>query len=114
MQLEKDISAQKSASQILDARLDTGFSQGHIQHAKNVVFKQLFNPADNTIKTKEEVLSSFTEAGVDLTQELVCSCNSGMTATALIAALEHYGIAKGEVKLYDGSWTEYSAKQKEA
>jgi 3-mercaptopyruvate sulfurtransferase SseA len=36
-----------------------------------------------------------------------------MTATALMAALEHYGIAKGEVKLYDGSWTEYSGKQKE-
>jgi len=46
--------------------LDTGFSQGHIQHAKNVVFKQLFNPADNTLKTKEEVLAAFTEAGVDL------------------------------------------------
>lgn len=30
-----------------------------------------------------------------------------------MAALEHYGIAKGEVKLYDGSWTEYSGKQKE-
>ncbi len=113
MQLEKDISAQTSASQILDARLDTVFSQGHIQHAKNLVFKQLFNPLDNTLKTKEEVLAAFNEAGVDLIQELVCSCNSGMTATALMAALEHYEIAKGEVKLYDGSWTEYSAKQKE-
>ena len=114
MQLEKDISAQTSTSQILDARLDTVFSQGHIQHAKNVVFKQLFNPADNTLRTKEEVIAAFTVAGVDLTQEIVCSCNSGMTATTLMAALEHYGIAKGEIKLYDGSWTEYSAKQKEA
>jgi len=77
----------------LDARLENTYDQGHIKHAKNVCFKKLFKTEDNTIKSKDEVLAVFSQAGVELPQEIVSTCNSGMTATYLMAALEHYNLA---------------------
>ncbi len=36
-----------------------------------------------------------------------------MSATALMVAIENYKLAT-DIKLYDGSYSEYSARQKEA
>jgi len=48
----------------------------------------MFRAEDNTIKSKEEIKAAFEEAGVDLSQEIIASCNSGMTATVIMAAIE--------------------------
>ncbi|RKO83841.1 hypothetical protein BDK51DRAFT_49614 [Blyttiomyces helicus] len=51
----------------------------------------------------------FAARGVDLTRPAVTSCGSGVTAAAVLFALEHAG-ATGPLALYDGSWAEYGAR----
>mgnify|MGYP000241412026 CR=1 FL=1 len=55
---------------------------------------------------KEERAEIFKKAGVDLSKDIVVSCNSGITASVVYASLKD--IATGKVSLYDGSWTEFS------
>lgn len=107
--IEKKISDGKSDEQILDARPMKVHQAGHIQHAKNVFYQKLIN-TDNTLKSKSEIMEVLKSSGVDINKPLIASCNSGMTGSYLLAALQHIG-AKA-TSLYDGSWSEYSAKQK--
>ena len=98
-----------NSKELFDARPENFYEQGHIPQAKNVSYKRLYRPEDNSLKTKEEIHAVFQECGIDLSKPVIASCGSGMTATAVLAAIEHYNI-KDDVKFYDGSWTEYSAK----
>jgi thiosulfate/3-mercaptopyruvate sulfurtransferase len=50
---------------------------------------------------------AFREAGVDLDQPVVTTCGGGVTAAVLLFALDRLG--KGDVALYDGSWSEWGA-----
>ena len=49
-QVEAEISAGTSNVQLLDARPEKVFSEGHIKNAHNLFFKTLVNE-DNTVKT---------------------------------------------------------------
>jgi len=49
--------------------------------------------------------------GIDTSKPIIAHCMSGMSATYPYAALKHAGVEK--VSVYDGSWSEYSAKKKE-
>ena len=51
--------------------------------------------------------AAFEAAGVDLSRPVITSCGSGMTACALAFALHLLG--KGDVALYDGSWSEWGS-----
>ena len=55
-QVEAEISAGISNVQLLDARPEKVFSEGHITNAHNLFFKTLVNE-DNTVKNKEEILA---------------------------------------------------------
>ncbi len=83
-----------------------GLASGHIPGSRNVHYAALFNP-DGTFKSPAEIRAAFEAAGVDLTRPLVTSCGSGMTASTLAFALHLIG--KGDVSLYDGSWSEWGA-----
>ena len=56
-----------------------------------------------TLGYRDRVL--FTDAGIDLTQPIVTSCGSGVTAAVVTLALESLG--HSENSLYDGSWSEW-------
>jgi len=62
------------------------------------------------LKDKEERLNLFTEAGIDLTQDIAISCSGGITASVVYGSLKD--IATGNVSLFDGSWSEYSKNKK--
>ncbi|HWU02099.1 MAG TPA: 3-mercaptopyruvate sulfurtransferase [Novosphingobium sp.] len=83
-----------------------GIAAGHIPGARNVPFWDLFN-ADGTFKPREELRALFAGAGVDLSRPVVTSCGGGVVACALALALDQLG--KGDVALYDGSWSEWGA-----
>ena len=83
-----------------------GMASGHIPGSKNLPQGRLFNP-DNSWKRGEALRSAFDSAGVDLGRPMVATCGSGITACVLLFGAHLLG--KDDVKLYDGSWSEWGA-----
>jgi thiosulfate/3-mercaptopyruvate sulfurtransferase len=83
-----------------------GVAAGHIPGARNLPFAELYQ-SDGTLKPRQELRRLFEEAGVDPLQPFVATCGSGITANSLIFAAHLLG--NDEVKLYDGSWSEWGA-----
>jgi thiosulfate/3-mercaptopyruvate sulfurtransferase len=79
---------------------------GHIPGSKNLPRSELFRP-DGTWKRAEELRAAFEQAGVDLDRPMVTTCGSGVTAAVLLFGAQLLG--KDDVKLYDGSWSEWGA-----
>lgn len=106
-----------SDSQLLDARSRPrfegseadprpGVAPGHIPGARNLPFSSLYRE-DGRMKSTDELQRLFAEAGVDPMQPFVASCGSGVTANSLIFAAQLLGNSRA--RLYDGSWSEWSA-----
>jgi thiosulfate/3-mercaptopyruvate sulfurtransferase len=83
-----------------------GLSAGHIPGAKNLPQGQLFD-ADNRWKRDDALRAAFEAAGVDLARPMVTTCGSGVTAAVLLFGAQLLG--KEDVRLYDGSWSEWGA-----
>jgi thiosulfate/3-mercaptopyruvate sulfurtransferase len=82
-----------------------GVAPGHIPGSRNLPQSALFN-ADSW-KRGDELRRAFEEAGVDLSKPMVTTCGSGVTAAVLTFGAHLLG--KEDVKLYDGSWSEWGA-----
>lgn len=85
-----------------------GLRAGHIPNSKNVFFKELLTKSGE-MKSPNELVAIFVENGVDLNQPIITTCGSGITAAVLSLALAVIGHKNNS--LYDGSWTEYGARQ---
>ena len=83
-----------------------GLASGHIPGAKSLPQGQLFKE-DNTWKRGDALPGAFDAAGVDLAKPMVTTCGSGVTAAVLLFGARLLG--KEDVKLYDGSWSEWGA-----
>ncbi len=108
-------------SQIADARSPTrfrgeepepraGVKPGHIPNASNVHYASLLN-SDGTLKPHVELTKIFATARIDLEKPITTSCGSGVTAAIVTLALTALG-AKHH-SLYDGSWAEWGASDRE-
>jgi thiosulfate/3-mercaptopyruvate sulfurtransferase len=64
--------------------------------------------ANGRLKNEAALRQSFADAGVDLARPIATSCGSGVNAATLSLALDILGI--GGSALYDGSWTEWGAR----
>ncbi|MGE3745252.1 MAG: 3-mercaptopyruvate sulfurtransferase [Sphingomonadaceae bacterium] len=106
---------ESGAEQVLDARGAARFTgeeadprpevaSGHIPGSKNLPYDRLFNP-DGTWKRGDALKAVFEDAGIDLGKPLVTTCGSGVTASVLLFGATLLG--KGDVALYDGSWSEW-------
>ncbi|HEV2748431.1 MAG TPA: 3-mercaptopyruvate sulfurtransferase [Allosphingosinicella sp.] len=89
-----------------DAEPRAGLAAGHIPGSKNLPQGGLFN-ADNSWKRGDELRAAFEAAGVDLAKPMVTTCGSGVTAAVLVFGAHLLG--KDDVKLYDGSWSEWGS-----
>jgi len=89
-----------------EAEPRAGVMPGHIPGSKNLPQSELFR-ADGTWKRGEELRAAFEQAGVDLDKPMVTTCGSGVTAAVLLFGAHLLG--KRDVKLYDGSWSEWGA-----
>lgn len=105
------------ATQLVDARtmsrftaeepeIRHGMASGHIPGSVCLPSSRLFN-ADGTWKRGHELRGLFIEAGVRLDQPLITTCGSGVTAASLLFGARLLG--KTDVRLYDGSWSEWGA-----
>jgi len=106
---------ENGARQIVDARdADTyagrtqrGSRGGHIPTAVNLPAKDLIGP-DGLWRNPEEIRATAESAGVDLDRSVTAYCNGGVTATAVLFALQRAGLT--DISNYDGSWNEWGER----
>jgi thiosulfate/3-mercaptopyruvate sulfurtransferase len=109
--------AKTGSAQILDARSATrfrgeapepraGVRSGHIPGSLNLPWRDLV--ADGRLRMSEDVSAAFDEVGVDMHRPIITTCGSGVSAAILLLALASLG--KADVRLYDGSWTEWGGR----
>jgi thiosulfate/3-mercaptopyruvate sulfurtransferase len=77
---------------------------GHVPGALNVPYDSLYKE-DFTMKSPEELREVLSRSGVLQASRAITYCGCGISASALLFALERAGI--GEVSLYDASWEEW-------
>lgn len=108
---------------ILDARTPelyegkAGFWKrlGHIKGAVNRFWKQDFEEKVNKegkkyylLKPKEEIAIFYESVGVKDADEVILYCGQGLMSAATYYVIKYYLKMNDNVKLYDGSWNEYS------
>jgi thiosulfate/3-mercaptopyruvate sulfurtransferase len=97
-------SVERFAGEVPEPR--PGLVAGHIPGSRSLPTGRLFN-ADNSWKQGGDLRAAFEEAGVDLQRPIIATCGSGVTAAVLLFGAHLLG--KDDVRLYDGSWTEWGS-----
>lgn len=106
----------RGAAQILDARPAARFAgeekeprqgvrPGHMPGAVNLPATALSQ--GGMFLSRAEIGVKLRELGIDPARPAITSCGSGVTAAVVVLALESVGA--GDVRLYDGAWTEWGA-----
>ncbi|MDY8108218.1 3-mercaptopyruvate sulfurtransferase [Fulvimarina sp. 2208YS6-2-32] len=82
-----------------------GVRSGHMPGSANLPFLQL--QENGRLKSESDLRALMEAAGVKPDAPAVTSCGSGVTAAVINLAFETLG--NRDVKLYDGSWSEWGA-----
>jgi thiosulfate/3-mercaptopyruvate sulfurtransferase len=80
---------------------------GHIPTALSVPWSKAANE-DGTFKSNEDLQALYAEAGLDDSKSIIAYCRIGERSSHTWFAL-HELLGHGDVKNYDGSWTEYGS-----
>ena len=84
----------------------SGLRDGHIPGSRNLPFTTLVGP-DGRLLAVDELRRRLAAAGLDPGRPVVATCGSGVSACAVVLALEVAGFPGAAV--YDGSWTEWGS-----
>jgi len=109
---------QNTAEQIIDARASDrfkglapeprqGLRSGHMPNALNLPIGAILDTDTGKMKSAEALKQLFLAAGMDFSKPAITTCGSGVTAAGLTLALAILG--KTDIRLYDGSWSEWGA-----
>lgn len=110
------LTALDSPTQIIDARgagrfngtlpePRAGMKSGHIPGSFNIPFQDLLD--DRCFKSVSELKQIFEQTNIDLSVPIITSCGSGVTACIVGVAAIMCGAVN--VKVYDGSWSEWGS-----
>ncbi len=91
--------------QIENKSCEDGLIPGHIPGSINIPYASLTSKSQHTLLANQQLLALFEEAGINLSQSIITSCGSGVSAAVLALALYQIGVP--EVPIYDGSWAEW-------
>jgi thiosulfate/3-mercaptopyruvate sulfurtransferase len=84
-----------------------GLRGGHIPGSLSLPYERLYRD-DGTLLSAPDLRAAFEKAGVDLQRPVVTTCGSGVSAAVLALGLHVLG--RGDVAVYDGSWTEWGGR----
>lgn len=85
-----------------------GLRGGHMPGARSQPLAGLIDE-DGTLKSADELVRAFREAGVDPSGAVTATCGSGITAAGIALALARLGNEAAAV--YDGSWAEWGSRE---
>ena len=92
-----------------------GISSGHMPFSLNTPFGDYINQTSGMFKEKDEIIKYLEEKGVwpIKNDKLVAfTCGSSVTAAVGMFALEHIvGVPPKQLRVYQGSWTEYATQK---
>ncbi len=102
--------------QIIDARSTDSFlgqrrlaeaalQPGHIPDSINIPYAHLMDSTQKTLFSDQTLQSLFKHAHINLSDPIVTTCGSGVSAAVLALAL--YQIGCKDIPVYDGSWAEW-------
>lgn len=111
------LASHEHSAQIIDARAANrfhgevdeprpGLLRGRIPGSLNVPWNMLVSQGQ--LKSEAELRAFFHQQGVDVSQPVIASCGSGVTAVVVMLALATLGAE--DVRLYDGSWGEWGSR----
>lgn len=115
--LRQMVDAQKTGFwQIIDARSADSFlgqrpfadpciRLGHIPDSINIPYANLTDCDQQTLLLESQIQTLFKDAHINLSQPIVTTCGSGVSAAVLALALYQIGLTK--IPVYDGSWAEW-------
>lgn len=105
---ESQIADARSAGRFTGAEPEprAGLRSGHMPGARSVPVLTLSE--NGKLLPPRQLQDVFQRAGVDFDRPVVTTCGSGITAAAIILALETLG--HGDNRLYDGSWSEWGGR----
>lgn len=79
---------------------------GHVPGAKNLPVASLLESGSGCWRAPEELRVGLARLGIGEADEVVAYCGSGVTACALLLAVERAGLPPG--RLWPGSWSEWA------
>lgn len=87
-----------------------GLRSGHIPNSVNLPFAKVLSENGLTYLPNSQLTQVMSEAEINFNASPnIFSCGSGMTACIVLLAAYHLGL--NNLCLYDGSWTEWGARQ---